>query len=968
MKGLFRKLTSGAFRWGRGAVILALCAAVLATAAYAIYSATAEGEGEVTVASYTQSYTLTDAETGEELDWSPSMRLEAGAYRLRIAARGTARTGFCVVTTQETDGMPVAWYTAPVEPEGEVEIELTVYTEGRISMDALWGELSDYWPDAEATAAIFIGEEPVTHAFQPVFEDASHVLYRVGSGSAVELGDLFRLPDEEDEETEDSAETEDAVEEEDEPAPVDSKALTVTAEYFNDDLKVELKEEDYVVNEDDWKKSTIKLTGAGPVLITLREGEGEECELLLEVVDGVNVTEYADLPSSGNIVLLSDIELPEGGYITVNGAALYGNGFTVDASACTAGDSYAIRLHDGELNNVAVNGPLYDADAAEATRASDGFALVRANGESRILGCCLTGGAAPLRVVGGEVYAESTALCGGSFANISYFGGDLTLKDVVTVNQADAKLGAAGLGIAACGEDMSGCRLTVIGGSLTQYNSISDEGIEETADTLPAALFGEDGAVWQYPDEADRDEDDPVWVSAAIVSVTDTFGAENIIVAPDRIHEGVSVSDGAYLSGYAGAELGDGYVYAPVGAQPKTATAYTTAGQFDMAPAMTLAWPTAEDVADIDEEELEAGYFFYDDEEDVLRVFYAPDGSYELDPAVLTAEKFGLKLVKDGKADKASSYRVTFDGEDITGGSIDLSGEDCTHRLEISFTDPYNYSCRYGTLLRDDHTYTIAITVVAEPLETDTAFAFGAEDIASVTEAIELDGESVLLVLPAYAGEGWESMTFAERTVYYPVVEMRTSDSSDSHSASWQALFPVFADAVTITIKDDDGETVVYDANSTELPAGLSAADAVLYDADAENTETTVVVSDGVLCIAQTLAPHESGGERSFTVMYRFTDAAGQTYVYFIGYHCAAQTEAFAGEEVASETTDDEPEDVGSDDPHETDAASDPSDFEESSDSEPETEDAAADDTAGEEAAVGTETADATPEDTEDRD
>ena len=66
MKGLFKKLTSGAFRWGRGAVILALCAAVLATAAYAVYSTTAEGEGEVTVASYTQSYTLTDAETGEE--------------------------------------------------------------------------------------------------------------------------------------------------------------------------------------------------------------------------------------------------------------------------------------------------------------------------------------------------------------------------------------------------------------------------------------------------------------------------------------------------------------------------------------------------------------------------------------------------------------------------------------------------------------------------------------------------------------------------------------------------------------------------------------------------------------------------------------------------------------------------------------------------------------------------------------
>lgn len=957
MKGLFRKLTSGAFRWGRGAVILALCAAVLATAAYAIYSATAEGEGEVTVASYTQSYTLTDAETGEEIEWTPSMRLEAGAYRLRIAAAGTARTGFCVVTTQEADGAPVSWYTAPVEPDGEVEIELTVYTEGRISMDALWGELSDYWPDAEATEAVFIGTEPVTHEFEPVFENASNILYRVGSGSAVELGDLFRLPGEdEDEETEDSAETE----EEDEAAPVDSKALTVTAEYFNDDLKVELKEEDYVVSEDDWKKSTIKLTGVGPVLITLREGEGEECKLLLEVVDGVNVTEYADLPGSGNIVLLSDIELPASGYVSIDGAALYGNGFTIDASACTAEYICALRLHNGELNNVAVTGPVYDADAAETTRTEEGFAVVRADGESSILGCCLTGGAAPLRVVGGEVYAESTALCGGSFANISYFGGDLTLNDVVTVNQADAKLGAAGLGIVACGEDMSQSELTVIGGALAQYNSISDEGIERTDDTLPAALFGEDAAVWQYPAEEYRSEGDPVWVSAAIVSLTDTFGADNIMIAPDKTSEGAAVSDGAALSGYVGAELGDGYVYAPVGAEPKTAPACSVAGQFDMSPVITLDWPEREE-AEAGEDESEAGYCFYDEADGVLRVFYAPEGSYVLDPAVLTAEKFGLKLVKNGVADKASSYRVTFDGEDVTGGSIDLSGEDDTHRLEITFTDPYNYSCSYGTLTWHDRSYTIAVTVVAEQLGAEeTTFAFGAEGIAALTEEIELDGESGLLVLPEYAGEGWESMTFAERTVYYPVVEMRTSDGSDTHGESWQALFPVFAGAVTITTKDADGETVVYDAGTTALPAGFSAADAVLYDAGAVNTATGLVVTeDGVLCYTQSLLPSESGSERSFAVMYRFTDAAGQTYVYFIGYHCAEQTEVPAAADNNSETTG-EPEDVGSDDPNE--ATDDAAESSTADQSVSESEVAPADDNAEGESITETEAADETPE------
>ncbi len=171
----------------------------------------------------------------------------------------------------------------------------------------------------------------------------------------------------------------------------------------------------------------------------------------VSVVTGVNVDSFADLNSSKNNVLISNIsDLPANyaGFTLNSGNTLYGNAFSIDMTGYdddgtpqynddgtpktfyftdlkktvqySTTTEALITLNNATLSNVKIVGEVYkSADFLYQTpeQFAYGASLVKANDGSMIDGCYLANCRSPLKVTG-TVTVQNSTLFGGNYANI----------------------------------------------------------------------------------------------------------------------------------------------------------------------------------------------------------------------------------------------------------------------------------------------------------------------------------------------------------------------------------------------------------------------------------------------------------------------------------------------------------------------------------------------------------------------
>lgn len=517
--------------------------------------------------------------------------------------------------------------------------------------------------------------------FKVKFKNTDKYLYRVGNANTVALGSLFEEVD---------------------GAEIGNVNVSIKA--IDENSKVSGT---YTANASDWKSGTIKFSGTGPVEVTIDDDRyTNELSLRLEVVDAKNVTKYSELKEQNN-VLLNDVIMTDDSF-SIQGKALYGNGYTFDVTGGGISGSgyvtnnYLIYLNNGTLDNVKIVGKVYTQYGAQAS--SDyNRPVVLSAGNSTIANSYISNCAAPIRVNGGNLEVINTTLKGGNFANVDIRSGNVVLDNVTTINQvngndlsSDGKV-VAGFGIVVFYQNVpSGTTVTVRNG-ITQYNNLSKAQAEEyimdtSARQLTSTMFGNSCKGIQYTD-ANGD----IWVNAGILSMTAVVGDANISDIPGYTH--VSPT-------FMGIE---GFVYSKVPTAESTSVVvpeYIATEQYTIAPDCVIEYPTASGKKNY-LAKTEGSYDYCVYEESMVTISMDAGDSFQWDTDILTVTKAGKRL----------DYTVTMNGIDYTEKKINFDAAG-NYTLTYTYTDDNNYILdSNGGITSFEKVYTETITIDVKVVE-----------------------------------------------------------------------------------------------------------------------------------------------------------------------------------------------------------------------------------------------------------
>lgn len=649
--------------------------------------------------------------------------------------------------------------------------------------------------------------------FETVFENTDSYMYRVGNANAIKLGSLFEAV------SPNSA--------------INANAkIDVTIEALDASTNVQGT---YTAASSaaDWANATIKFTGTGAVKVTING-----CELLLEVVDGKNVTAASELNSSSNNILLNDITISSGGAFDVGSKTLFGNGFTFDIRGGThaAQRQGVISLSGGTLDNIRIIGDVFK-DYAETF--SDEYylsAVACLSGECTIVNSYISGCHSAVRLNGATLLIDNTTLYGGRLSNLEIVGGNVTLRDVTTINEKQTVDGTTVLGFGVFVYDYStGAKITVEG-DLTQYNWAS----KDDKDYLPSSAskymdtaFGYTQFVYTY--------NGTDYVNLGIISISgnvlsdsiDTpngYSAQNVgsnacVVTCDSTIDGTKLDNGIPV--YAG---------------------WSATAQGAVKPTFTWTYPSD-----------------YLAQSNTITATFEQGNSYVLNPNFLVAKKHGITL----------PLKVTIDGVDYTGKEITFT-ESGNHTIEFVVTDGYNYTVDGSTT---SATYTFTVNVVATASKPDVAHtAFTYTDFGT-GKLIEINGKYYIMPDVSATSSTITSTTVDGETVYMPIVEVRNKKGS----GQYDLYAPAFS---WITITDPDG--TAYNKSSSSLPSNFGYTIGEPY-CDGTSNRTTTTYGDYGVCY-YSYRKTENYSEHNKIVCFYYTDSEGRTYNYYVQYHFPSST------------------------------------------------------------------------------
>lgn len=724
-----------------------------------------------------------------------------------------------------------------------------------------------------ATATVNVKIPPVEF----VSKFTNDYVYRVGNQNAVAIGSLFGTKDD---------------------AVVIGNVNVTIANSVGD------AEGTYTSNATDWTKGTIQFTGTGIVDVTIeQENLGNTETLSLEVVTANNVTKYGELKNySVTSVLLNDIEMSSNSSYYINGGAtLYGNGFTFD---CTKGaytptgsvsENYVIGLYGANLDNVRIIGAVYTEYGAMA---SDNYnrALVLSKQNSTITNCYISNTSSPIRIVDGSLLVKGTTVKGGNYANIDVRNGHITLEDVTTINQVNGNDLAAdgtqivGLGIVAYYENVDTSLTSItINGELKQYNYASNDLVysNDYAQTFVDAAFDSSNSALQY--EADGLK----WVNTGIISMT----------------AGVPLNDNRTdKAGYRNHNIRfyaqDGYVYTVV---PNAETInsvpseYETLGQGLIAPVYSFDYTNKNYIAKTDGSN---DYCYYDNGKVLISMDQGD--TFEWDPFILSATKYGNAL----------NYTVSMNGNNYSNGSKIAFTTAGDYTVTYTYEDTYNYTVDAdGNKVNVPYTYTKSVEIsvsVIKPTAKHATFTFGGSN--TVTENVTVNDKTYVSAKGvSETDKQWGYITVGGQKIFYPITE--AAMKKNALGSEVQVYYYVFNGTVTITDYENGGtgNAVTYNASTTTMPSGLSVVNGMeakytsissacvdiskltkdgpsgeVWDFSASTTVSGTTKYNGYLAHSSPSGLSVKSGTRDYDAItvaqFSYTDAAGATYYYFVGY------------------------------------------------------------------------------------
>ena len=619
-----------------------------------------------------------------------------------------------------------------------------------------------------------------------------------------------------------------------------------------------------------WTSGKLQFAGTGVVKITISADGANPVELNLEVIDATNVTSAPSNTTNEykNYVFVKDISTSS--YVNHWNCTIYGNGFTYSLkgapTAYNSKQGHGILItKNATLDNLVIVGDVYESYGAYTNQDYYNTAVDVA-GDTVIQNCYISGCAAPVRVRAGDATVKNTTLYGGAVANLIIDSCTTTLENVTTVNYDDGRA-LVGMGIVIHSDATESAKL-VLNGTLTQYNFISESKVptDTYAKNLHNAMFNNNCSQYQFGTSPNR------YVNTGIISLTSTFNGEDITDNAKTGYVGQTVS----ASGF------NGYVYT----QPNTSgpvnnnyPEYKPTTQGAVPPSYSFDYTNKNYVGKTDG----SNDYCYE-ENGKVNISMDQGDTFNWDTSILTIGK-GI-----------TNYTVSMNGTDYTGKSIafNTAGD---YKVTYTYTDENNYKLdENGNITTYSVTYTKTVNITVAVVKATTKhaeFTFGSSNTASTTVTV---GNNTY-VMPNVSGTSSTigSTTVSGQTIYYPIVEIIMSDGKTSHSSGWYAYFPVFSGAVTITDYADNGtgdKMTPYNSSTTTMPSGLSVvgdpAQLFKYQSKSTAGATPVVKSNKLVYSSAKIEANRN--EYSTVVQYSYTDNAGATYYYYIGYHAPAQS------------------------------------------------------------------------------
>ncbi len=703
--------------------------------------------------------------------------------------------------------------------------------------------IQDYYFCTPTTIIVNIKDKEATEKFETKF--TGDFLYRVGNQNAVKLDSLFQ-----------------------------TKA-DVT---IGDNVSVMIEAVNgtnasgtYTPNAT-WTNGTIQFSGTGVVKVTITDNDYcKPTELYLEVVDATNLTSATGTTTGGNFVLLCDVNTTS--YVNYWNCTLYGNGFTYSLNgAPTAYNSKqgkgVIITKNSTLDNLVIVGDVYTAYGAYTNQDYYNTAI-DVTGDMIIQNCYISGCAAPVRARN-NVTIKDTTLYGGAVGNLIVESGTVTLENVTTANFDDGRK-VVGMGIVIHPDATESAKL-VLNGTLTQYNFISESKVptDTYAKNIHTSMFGSSCSKYHFGTSPNR------YVNTGIVSLMALFNAEDITDNANTGYAGTAVTESGV----------NGYVYSQPNTSGSVNNGYDKENDPHVATTQGAVPPSYS--------------FDYTDKNYVAKTDGSNDYCYEENGKVNISMDEGdtfnwdTSILTIGKG--ITNYTVSMNGTDYTGKSIafDTAGD---YEVKYTYTDPNNFKLdENGNITTYSKTYTKTVNITVAVVEAATKhaeFAFGSSNTASTT--VTIGNNTYVMPNVSATSSTIGSTTVDGQTIYYPIVEIVMSDGSTSHYSGWYAYFPVFSGAVTITDYADNGtgdKMTPYNGSTTTMPSGLSVvgdAKTLFKYQSGSNAGETPVVKNNIL-VYSSAKIEAKRSEYNTVVPYSYTDNAGATYYYYIGYHAPKQS------------------------------------------------------------------------------
>lgn len=675
----------------------------------------------------------------------------------------------------------------------------------------------------------------------------------------------------------------------------------------------------WALNKSNWQKVNLKFEGTGVVKIKIGE-----VSINFEVVDGNNVFQYSGLKSNESNVLLNDIKMSSGGRLYLNGDTLYGNDFEFDVTAGNSkGDSISdncrISLQDSTLDNVRIIGDPFDGFSA--TRyGSLNICNVYSTGESRIVNCFISYCAAPVRLNSGNLEIVNTTLLGGSIANLDIRSGSVTLDNVTTINQKSvdnmpASEGSVGFGIIVWYENVENTTIT-IKGNLTQYNYMTEAdfrsiplGFEEgnqfeggdLSKTFASIIFQNDGTQkFIYTDGKGTE-----WINTGIFSMTNEVGSSNInntYMNNSGKYEGGTVSYEYFdpnalktvnKSGYLFSHKKDSLVLS------NPTDEYISVGQGTINPKFDI------NIGDNHKDMVEGdnNYCYQDTiNENVIHVSFDNGGNKIFNLEGLCTAKKGEKNIE------VSNIYVNDTPCRETTFTFDESG---SYIIKFVFDDPYNYDKNgVQTVISKSCEMIIEVTE-AKPNAKHAEFEFKDE---TTTEKIIVDNKTYISAMGISATDKeWGYIAVNGNKIFYPITNAVME--KNFLGTELQVFYYVFKDTITITDYKEGGtgSEDVYNEETTTMPTNLKVINGKeakytdinsacvniseltkdgpsgeVWDFSASTTVSGTTIKNGYLAHQSPSGLSFKSGTRDYDAItvaqFEYTDNAGATYYYFVGY------------------------------------------------------------------------------------